>query len=123
MFLCKALQHMQNDPSIELHVCFKRAYDEVLRHHHTFVVRSLAVVRHFVLPDFQLRSACRFTSCSSLVQVAVRAAPYRRDFIARISQGGDKEKFGIELAKWLNGLDIIVNRLKAFLEEGGYGRV
>jgi len=98
MFLCKALQHMQNDPSVELHVCFKRSYDEVLKHHHTFIVRSLAIV-------------------------AVRAAPYRRDFIARISQGGDKEKFGSELARWLGGLDIIVNRLKAFLEEGGYGRV
>ncbi|KAF8553014.1 glycolipid transfer protein [Imleria badia] len=97
MFLCKALQHMQNDPSVELHVCFKRSYDEVLSHHHTFIVRSLAVV-------------------------AVRAVPYRRDFIARISQGGDREKFDIELAKWLSGLEIIVNRLKAFLEEG-YGRV
>ncbi|KAH0836886.1 glycolipid transfer protein domain-containing protein [Lanmaoa asiatica] len=98
MFLSKALEHMQNDPSVELHVCFKRSYDQVLRHHHTFIVRSLAVV-------------------------AVRAVPYRRDFITRISQGGDKEKFGIELAKWLSALDTIVNRLKAFLEGGGYGRV
>lgn len=39
---------MQNDPSVELHVCFKRSYDEVLRHHHTFVVRSLAIVCHLV---------------------------------------------------------------------------
>lgn len=46
MFLCKALQHMQKEPCIELHVCFKRSYDEVLRHHHTFVVRSLAIVRY-----------------------------------------------------------------------------
>ncbi|KIK95066.1 hypothetical protein PAXRUDRAFT_827369 [Paxillus rubicundulus Ve08.2h10] len=98
MFLCKALQHMVNDSSIELHVCFKRSYDEVLKHHHTFVVRSLAVV-------------------------AVRAAPYRRDFVARISQGGDREKFDLELGKWLGGLDVIVRRLAAFLEEGGYGRV
>jgi len=98
MFLCKALQHMQKDPSVELHVCFKRSYDEVLGRHHSFVVRSLA-------------------------GVAVRAVPYRRDFIARISQGGDKEKFGTELANWLGGLDIIVDGLKAFLEEGGYGRV
>ncbi|KAH7891024.1 glycolipid transfer protein domain-containing protein [Phlebopus sp. FC_14] len=98
MFLCKALQHMQNDPSIELHACFKRSYDEVLKHHHTFVVRSLAVV-------------------------AVRAAPYRRDFVARISQGGDKEKFNAELDRWLAGLDVIVKRLKAFIEDGGYGKV
>ncbi|KAG8221161.1 hypothetical protein J3R82DRAFT_2712 [Butyriboletus roseoflavus] len=110
MFLCKALQHMQHDPSSELHVCFKRSYDEVLKHHHTFIVRSLATVRQLALL-FPGRS------------IAVRAVPYRRDFIARISQGGDKEKFGIELAKWLSGLDTIGNRLKAFLEEGGYGRV
>ncbi|KAL4061909.1 glycolipid transfer protein domain-containing protein [Scleroderma yunnanense] len=97
-FLCKALQHMQDDPSAELHVCFKRSYDQVLRHHHTFFVRSLAAV-------------------------AVRAAPYRRDFIARISQGGDREKFDTELRRWLTGLDVIVKRLKAFIEEGGYGRV
>ncbi|KAF9224213.1 glycolipid transfer protein [Gyrodon lividus] len=98
LFLCKAFQHMQNDPSVELHVCFKRSYDEVLKHHHTFVVRSLAVV-------------------------AVRAAPYRRDFIARISQGGDRETFDLELTKWLGGLDVIVKRLKAFIEEGEYGKV
>jgi len=98
MFLCKALKHMQSEPSLELHACFKRSYDEVLKHHHTFIVRSLAVV-------------------------AVRAAPYRRDFIARISQGGDQEKFGVELNKWLGGLDVIVHRLKTFLEEGQYGRV
>ncbi|KAI6113341.1 glycolipid transfer protein domain-containing protein [Pisolithus croceorrhizus] len=46
MFLCKALQHMQNEPSSELHVCFKHSYDEVLRRHHSFVVRSLAAVCH-----------------------------------------------------------------------------
>jgi hypothetical protein len=43
-----ALQYMQNDPSIELHVCFKRSYDEVLRRHHTFFVRSLAAVRQLL---------------------------------------------------------------------------
>ncbi|KAH7922071.1 glycolipid transfer protein [Leucogyrophana mollusca] len=97
-FLCKALQHMQTEPSLELHACFKRSYDEVLRHHHTFVVRSLAFV-------------------------AVRAAPHRRDFYARIAQGGSEEKLDIELSKWLAGLDVIVKRLKAFIEEGGYGKV
>ncbi|KAG1845882.1 glycolipid transfer protein domain-containing protein [Suillus subalutaceus] len=97
-FLCKALQHMQNDPSIELHVCFKRSYDEVLRPHHTFFVRSLAAV-------------------------AVRAAPYRRDFYARISQGAPLEKLDAELAKWLSGLDVIVKRLKGFIEGEGYGRI
>ncbi|KAG1846690.1 glycolipid transfer protein domain-containing protein [Suillus tomentosus] len=97
-FLCRALQHMQNDPSVELHVCFKRSYDEVLRQHHTFFVRSLAAV-------------------------AVRAAPYRRDFYSRISQGAPMEKLDAELAKWLSGLDVIVKRLKGFIEGEGYGRV
>ena len=31
-FTCKALQNMQNDRSVELHICFKRSYDEILRH-------------------------------------------------------------------------------------------
>ncbi|KAG0704576.1 glycolipid transfer protein domain-containing protein [Suillus ampliporus] len=97
-FLCRALQHMQNDPSMELHACFKRSYDEVLRHHHTFFVRSLAAV-------------------------AVRAAPYRRDFYTRISQGAPVEKLDEELARWLSGLDVIVMRLKGFIEGEGYGRI
>lgn len=97
-FLCRALQHMQKDPSVELHVCFKRSYDEVLRHHHTFFVRSLAAV-------------------------AVRAAPYRRDFYSRISQGAPMEKLDAELGKWLSGLDVIVKRLKEFIEGEGHGRI
>lgn len=46
LFLCRALQRMQDDTAVELHVCFKRSYDEVLSHHHTFIVRSLSAVRH-----------------------------------------------------------------------------
>lgn len=53
----------------------------------------------------------------------MRAVPYRRDFITRISQGGDREKFDGELRRWLGGLDVIVGRLKAFIEGEGYGRV
>lgn len=44
-FTCQALQNVQSDRSAELHVCFKRAYDTVLRHHHTFVIRSVVSVR------------------------------------------------------------------------------
>jgi len=43
-FTCKALQNMQSDPNSELHVCFKRSYDEVLRHHHSFIIRSVVSV-------------------------------------------------------------------------------
>ncbi|KAH9926909.1 glycolipid transfer protein domain-containing protein [Fomitopsis serialis] len=81
LFTCQALQNMQSDKSTELHVCFKRSYDVVLKHHHTFIIRSAVAVR------------------------------------------GSHEKFDSELAKWLDALDIIVKRVKTFLEEGGYGRV
>lgn len=35
---------MQSDTTSELHVCFKRSYDEVLRHHHSFIIRSVVSV-------------------------------------------------------------------------------
>ena len=43
-FTCRALQHAQEDRDAELRVCFKRAYDVVLRHHHSFVIRSVVSV-------------------------------------------------------------------------------
>ncbi|KAJ7155335.1 glycolipid transfer protein domain-containing protein [Mycena filopes] len=97
-FTCLALQTTQSEPSSALHVCFRRAYDVVLRHHHTFVVRSV-------------------------VTLAIRAVPRRDHFYAQIAQGGDQEKFDAELKRWLVGLDAIVQRMKLFLAEGGYGRV
>ncbi|KAF8172438.1 glycolipid transfer protein domain-containing protein [Pholiota molesta] len=98
MFTCRALQHMQKDTTSELHICFKRSYDEVLRHHHTFIIRSV-------------------------VSVAIRAVPRRSDFYDRISQGGSREKLDAELARWLEGLDRIVERMRHFLADGGYGHV
>ncbi|TRM67446.1 glycolipid transfer protein domain-containing protein [Schizophyllum amplum] len=97
-FTCRALQNMQNDRSSELHVCFKRSYDVVLRKHHNVIIRSA-------------------------VAVAIRAVPYRHDFYQRISQGGDIAKLDVELEKWLRGLDAIVSRMTTFLEQGGHGRV
>lgn len=44
MFTCRALQNMQRDSQSELNICFKRSYDEVLRHHHNFVIRSVVSV-------------------------------------------------------------------------------
>jgi len=95
---CKALQNMQNDPTSELHVCFKRSYDEVLRHHHSFLIRTV-------------------------VSVAIRAVPRRNDFYMRIAQGGSIEQLDIELSKWLCGLESIVKHVSDFLERGGYGKV
>ncbi|KAJ6572751.1 glycolipid transfer protein domain-containing protein [Mycena vulgaris] len=97
-FTCLALQTTQTEPNCALHVCFRRAYDVVLRHHHTFVVRSV-------------------------VTLAIRAVPRRDHFYAQISQGGDSEKFEGELKRWLVGLDGIVQRMKGFLADGAYGRV
>jgi hypothetical protein len=53
----------------------------------------------------------------------MRAVPYRHDFYQRIAQGGSVEKLDIELAKWLAGLDVIVKRISAFVDEGNYGKV
>ncbi|KIJ93765.1 hypothetical protein K443DRAFT_684230 [Laccaria amethystina LaAM-08-1] len=97
-FTCKALQNMQADTSSELYPCFKRSYDEVLRHHHSFVIRSI-------------------------VSVAIRAVPRRSDFYRSIAQGGSVERLDEELANWLMGLDGIVKRMSTFLENGGYGKV
>lgn len=95
---CEALQELQRDRNAELHVCFKRSYDKVLRRHHSFVIRSV-------------------------VTVAIRAVPRRNDFYMKIAQGGDIEKLDRELAKWLEGLEAVVQRMKDFLEHGGYGSV
>ncbi|KAK2467178.1 hypothetical protein APHAL10511_000727 [Amanita phalloides] len=97
-FTCKALQNMQKDPNVELHICFKRSYDEILVHHHSFIVRSL-------------------------VAVVIRAVPRRRDFYACIAQGGSRAKLDTALVKWLEALEILVKHLCDFLEGGQYGRV
>ncbi|KAH9988544.1 glycolipid transfer protein [Russula vinacea] len=97
-FTCRALQHAQEDTGAELRVCFKRAYDVVLRHHHSFVIRSV-------------------------VSVAIHAVPRRDDFFTRIAEGGSVEQLNIELAKWLAALESLVVRLSGFLREGNYGCV
>ncbi|KAI9507150.1 glycolipid transfer protein [Russula earlei] len=98
LFTCRALQNAQEDREAELKVCFKRAYDLVLRHHHSFVIRSV-------------------------VSVAIHAVPRRNYFFTCIAQGGSPEKLDVELAKWLVALDAIIIRLSAFLIDGNYGRV
>ncbi|KAK0186671.1 glycolipid transfer protein [Armillaria mellea] len=97
-FTCLALQNMQADPSSELHVCFKSSYDTVLKHHHSFLIRSV-------------------------VYVALRAVPHRKDFYGRIAQGAPHDKLDEEMRHWLAGLDGIVQRLKEFLKQGGFGTV
>jgi len=43
-YICRALSTMQQHPELELHVCFKRAYDDVLKQHHSAFVRTLVAV-------------------------------------------------------------------------------
>jgi hypothetical protein len=98
MFTCRALQAAQEDRNLELYQCFKRAYDIVLRHHHSFIIRSV-------------------------VSVAIHAVPRRDDFFTRIAEGGSVEMLDAEMAKWLAALDALVIRLSAFLKDGNYGCV
>jgi hypothetical protein len=135
LFTCRALQNAQDDHSAELRVCFKRAYDIVLRHHHSFVIRSVVSVSDVAptwFPAFppQLLSSLyiplhpKYTlTQTSITQVAIHAVPRRNDFFTRIAEGGSVEKLEIELAKWLAALDELIVRLSAFLRDGNYGRV
>lgn len=98
LFTCRALENMQADHTSELRACFKRSYDEVLKHHHGWFVQTA-------------------------VTLAITAVPSRSEFYRRISQGAPQETFDTELSKWLKGLNLIVVHMKRFLDEGGYGRV
>ncbi|KAI0741383.1 glycolipid transfer protein [Daedaleopsis nitida] len=97
-FTCEALRNMQEDRNAELHVCFKRSFDAILRHRLPFIARPV-------------------------VAVAIRAVPHRQEFYARITQGGSHERFDNELTKWLAGLEGIIHRLRGFLTDGRYGTV
>ncbi|KAF9035513.1 glycolipid transfer protein [Panaeolus papilionaceus] len=94
----KALFNMQRDPQSELHTCFRQSYDAVLSKHHGFIIRNV-------------------------VYVAIRSVPSRSSFYQRIAQGGSHEKLDVELAKWLAGLERIVDHMSRWLKEGGYGNV
>ena len=113
---------MQRDTHAELHVCFRRAYDATLQHHHGFLVRKVVTVgRQCSAPLSGAPQRQGAHGCLS--QVAIRAVPHRRDFYARLTEGTSHEKFDAELAKWLSGLEGIVDRMRTFLEQGGYGKV
>lgn len=55
--------------------------------------------------------------------MAIRAVPRRTDFYTKLAQGGSIEKLDTELAKWLAGLEIIVERVGTFLKDGNYVKV
>jgi len=97
-FTCQSLKNSRENPSEELQTSFRRAYDAVLKHHHNFAIRTV-------------------------VSVALKACPRRRDFYARIAQGGSQDRLDAELAKWLEGLDGIVKHMMRYYEESGQGRI
>jgi hypothetical protein len=104
-------------------VCFKRAYDIVLRHHHSFVIRSLVSVSWTWLSFPSPLPPHPNLDSTPISQVAIHAVPRRDYFFTRIAQGGSLEKLDIEMAKWLAAIDALVIRLSAFLSDGNYGRV
>ena len=108
---------MQADHTSELRACFKRSYDDVLKHHHGWLVQSAVTVR-VGNASFQLKRIF-----IPPPQLAIRAVPSRSEFYRRISQGGSHEKLDAELAKWLKALNNIIVHMKRFLDEGGYGTV
>lgn len=57
------------------------------------------------------------------IQVAMRAVPRRREFYARLAEGGSTAKLEGVLTQWLDALEVLVTHLRGFLEGGGYGRV
>ena len=118
LFTCRALENMQADHTSELRACFRQSYDEVLRHHHGWLVQSAVTVRVSDEPS-------RFKHVFIFVrlQLAIRAVPSRSEFYRRLSQGAPEEKLDAELSKWLRGLNEIVVHMKRFLDQGGYGTV
>ncbi|KAJ8090909.1 hypothetical protein PM082_024832 [Marasmius tenuissimus] len=54
-------------------------------------------------------------SLSEMSSCNTRAVPRRTDFDNRIAQGGSREKLDVEINKWLEALDVIVERMSSFL--------
>jgi hypothetical protein len=61
--------------------------------------------------------------------MAMKACPYRSVFYAKLAADPDggfsvqEDKLSEELDKWLAGLDMIVKKMAAFYEKGGYGKI
>ena len=100
LFTLRALQNVRSSPQTEdrLQPSFQKAYDAVLKRHHNFAIRTV-------------------------VQVALRACPKRKEFYDRIAQGGTQDKLDSELARWLGGLEMILLRMMDFYAMGGHGDI
>ncbi|KAF9035529.1 glycolipid transfer protein [Panaeolus papilionaceus] len=94
----RALEKMQRDPHAQPRVCFRQSYDAVMLPHHCRIVQHV-------------------------VHLAILSVPSRSSFYACITQNGCPEKLGVELDKWLLGLNKIVVHMSDWLKNGGYGYV
>ena len=65
---------MQSDKTAELHACFKKSYDEVLRHHHSFIIRSVVSVS-FAISWFD-EIITLFIGLSALIVITLANLPY-----------------------------------------------
>ncbi|KAG0152135.1 hypothetical protein CROQUDRAFT_719397 [Cronartium quercuum f. sp. fusiforme G11] len=93
-FTYEGLRRSQENPTEELSESFTKGYETSLKPYHSFVVR----------PVFGL---------------AMKACPYRADLFSKL---GAPEKVEVELAKWLEALEKIVQKIQAFYEKGNYGK-
>ena len=100
--------------------------------------RIHAIVRRNFEETPQLRRQGHFLGTSyfstnvagllELLQVAMKACPYRADFYKKLAadpDGGpsvDDEKLNVELDKWLGSLNTIIIRLQTFYEKGGHDK-
>ena len=72
-------------------------------------------MNHFLLEDI-------------VVQVALKACPYRADFYKKLATDPDggpsvsDEKLNEELNKWLEALNCIIERMEKFYKEGDHGK-
>lgn len=55
-----------------------------------------------------------------VTKVAMKACPYRKDFFEKL--GSPPERVNELGKKWLDGLEVIVNRMKALYVEKNYGK-
>jgi len=79
LFTCRALENMQADRTSELRACFKRSYDDVLKHHHGWFVQSAVTVRADNAPLDSTRCLFYFYLFPSVLPVGhqSRAVPIR----------------------------------------------
>jgi hypothetical protein len=94
-FTVTALGRLIQDRTEELTVAFTQAYAVTLKQYHNFMVKGI------------------FT-------LAMKACPYRSDFFSRL--GDDPVRVNEQFVLWVTALEVLVDRMEKFYEQGDYGR-